>query len=47
MLIELQTLLADRSILNKARLLADDIDRWNSVLQSNPGDGKEDETPKS
>lgn len=47
MLIELQTLLADRSILNKARLLADDIDQWNSVLQSNPGDGKEDETPKS
>ncbi|XP_045920999.1 phospholipid-transporting ATPase ABCA1-like isoform X1 [Micropterus dolomieu] len=38
MLIELQTLLVNRSILSKARLLADDLDQWASVLpQTNPG----------
>lgn len=40
MLIELQTLLVDRSILSKAQQLADDIDQWNSFLQYNPEDGK-------
>lgn len=41
MLIELQTLLVNRSILSKAQLLADDLDQWPSVLsQSNPGNGK-------
>lgn len=41
MLIELQTLVVNRSILSKAQLLADDINQWTSVLsQSNPGDGK-------
>lgn len=41
MLIELQTLLVNKSILSKAQLLADDINQWTSVLsQSNPGDGK-------
>lgn len=40
MLIELQTLLVNRSILSKARLLADDLDQWASVLpQTNPGNG--------
>ncbi|KAE8279146.1 ATP-binding cassette sub-family A member 1 [Larimichthys crocea] len=38
MLIELQVLVANRSILSKAQLLADAIDQWNSVLsQSTPG----------
>ncbi|XP_075891700.1 phospholipid-transporting ATPase ABCA1 [Nelusetta ayraudi] len=36
MLIELQTLLVDRSIISKAQRLADDIDQWNSLLQYNP-----------
>ncbi|XP_044040431.1 phospholipid-transporting ATPase ABCA1-like isoform X2 [Siniperca chuatsi] len=37
MLIELQTLLVNRSILSKAQLLADDLNQWASVLsQSNP-----------
>lgn len=41
MLIELQTLLVNRSILSKAQLLADDLDQWDSVLsQSNLGNGK-------
>ncbi|XP_027133809.1 ATP-binding cassette sub-family A member 1 [Larimichthys crocea] len=41
MLIELQVLVANRSILSKAQLLADAIDQWNSVLsQSTPGDSK-------
>lgn len=41
MLIELQTLLVNRSILSKVQLLADDVDQWASVLsQSNPGNGK-------
>lgn len=40
MLIELQTLLVDRSILNKAQRLADDIDQWNSLLQYSPDDGE-------
>uniref|UniRef100_A0A3Q3Q5W3 ABC transporter domain-containing protein n=1 Tax=Monopterus albus TaxID=43700 RepID=A0A3Q3Q5W3_MONAL len=36
-LIELQTLLVNGSILRKTQLLADDIDQWSSVLaQSNP-----------
>lgn len=40
MLIELQTLLVDRSIISKAQRLADDIDQWNSLLQYNPDVGK-------
>ncbi|XP_062240484.1 phospholipid-transporting ATPase ABCA1-like [Platichthys flesus] len=37
-LIELQSLVENGSILRKAQLLADDIDQWSSVLsQSNPG----------
>lgn len=41
MLIELQTLLVNRSILSKAQLLAADINQLTSVFsQSNPGDGK-------
>lgn len=40
LLIELQTLLVDRTILSKALQLADDIDQWNSLLQYNPDDGK-------
>ncbi|XP_030287307.1 phospholipid-transporting ATPase ABCA1 isoform X1 [Sparus aurata] len=41
MLIELQTLLVNRSILSKVQVLADDMDQWNSVMsQSNPGDGQ-------
>lgn len=40
LLIELQTLLVDRSVLSKAQQLADDIDQWNSLLQFNPGDGR-------
>lgn len=41
MLIELQVLVANRSILSKAQLLADAIDQWNSVLsQSTPGNSK-------
>lgn len=41
MLIELQTLLVNRSILSKAQSLADDIDQLTTVLsQSNPGYGK-------
>lgn len=48
MLIELQTLLVNRSILSKAQLLADDIDQWTSVLsQSNPGNGKRTWIPNS
>ncbi|GLD53697.1 ATP-binding cassette sub-family A member 1-like isoform X1, partial [Lates japonicus] len=40
-LIELQTLLVNRSILSKAKLLADDINQWVSVLpQSNPGNAQ-------
>nr|XP_019951232.1 PREDICTED: ATP-binding cassette sub-family A member 1-like isoform X3 [Paralichthys olivaceus] len=40
-LIELQSLLENRSILRKAQLLADDIDQWSSVLsQSNPGNAQ-------
>ncbi|XP_031140894.1 phospholipid-transporting ATPase ABCA1-like isoform X1 [Sander lucioperca] len=41
MLIELQTLLVNRSILSKAQLLADDLDQWDSVLsQSNLGNAQ-------
>ncbi|XP_078132544.1 phospholipid-transporting ATPase ABCA1 isoform X1 [Sander vitreus] len=41
MLIELQTLLVNRSILGKAQLLADDLGQWDSVLsQSNFGNAK-------
>lgn len=41
MLIELQTLLVNRSVLNKAQLVADDIEQWSSVLsQSNPGNAQ-------
>ncbi|XP_051285464.1 phospholipid-transporting ATPase ABCA1-like isoform X2 [Dicentrarchus labrax] len=41
MLIELQTLLVNGSILSKAQLLSDDINQWTSVLsQSNPGNGQ-------
>ncbi|XP_042367934.1 phospholipid-transporting ATPase ABCA1-like [Plectropomus leopardus] len=41
MLIELQTLLVNRSILSKAQLLADDLNQWDSVLsQSNPGNAQ-------
>ncbi|XP_053199909.1 phospholipid-transporting ATPase ABCA1-like [Scomber japonicus] len=41
MLIELQNLLVNRSILSKVQLLADDVDKWASVLsQSNPGNGQ-------
>ncbi|XP_059210648.1 phospholipid-transporting ATPase ABCA1-like [Centropristis striata] len=41
MLIELQTLLVNRSILSKAQLLADDLEQWDSVLsQSNPADAQ-------
>lgn len=40
MLIELQTLLVDRSIISKAQRLADDVDQWNSLLQYNPDVGK-------
>lgn len=40
MLIELQTLLVDRSIISKAQRFADDIDQWNSLLQYNPDVGK-------
>lgn len=48
MLIELQTLLVNRSILRKTKLLADDIDQWASVLsQSNPGNGKRIKISKS
>ncbi|XP_074478981.1 phospholipid-transporting ATPase ABCA1 isoform X1 [Sebastes fasciatus] len=37
-LIELQAVLVNRSILSKAKLLADDLEQWDSVLsQSNPG----------
>ncbi|XP_041821372.1 phospholipid-transporting ATPase ABCA1-like [Chelmon rostratus] len=40
-LIELQSLVVNRSILSKAQLLADDIDQLNSVLtQANPGNGQ-------
>lgn len=38
MLIELQSLLANGSILSKAQLLAEDLDQWDSVLaKANPG----------
>lgn len=48
MLIELQTLLVNRSLLSKAQLLADDLDQWTSLLsQSNPGNGKRIWGPKS
>ncbi|KAF1380568.1 hypothetical protein PFLUV_G00165200 [Perca fluviatilis] len=41
MLIELQTLLVNRSILSKAQLLADDLEQWDSVLsQSNLGNAQ-------
>ncbi|XP_070711035.1 phospholipid-transporting ATPase ABCA1-like [Pempheris klunzingeri] len=41
MLIELQTLLVNRSLLSKTQLLADDIDQWASVMsQSNPGNAQ-------
>ncbi|XP_056298859.1 phospholipid-transporting ATPase ABCA1-like [Pseudoliparis swirei] len=41
MLIELQTVLVNRSILSNAQLLADDLDQWGSVLsQTNPGDAQ-------
>ncbi|CAJ1086292.1 LOW QUALITY PROTEIN: phospholipid-transporting ATPase ABCA1-like [Xyrichtys novacula] len=41
MLIELQTLVVDRSILSKAQLLADDIEQWSTILsQSNPGNAQ-------
>ncbi|XP_034412914.1 phospholipid-transporting ATPase ABCA1-like [Cyclopterus lumpus] len=41
MLIELQTLLVNRSILSNAQLLADDLDQWESILsQANPGDAQ-------
>lgn len=40
MLIDLQTLLVDRSILSKAQQLAYDIDQWDSLSQFNPDDGK-------
>ncbi|XP_070849905.1 phospholipid-transporting ATPase ABCA1-like [Chaetodon trifascialis] len=40
-LIELQSLLVNRSVLSKAQLLADDIDQLTSVLsQANPGNGQ-------
>uniref|UniRef100_A0A8C2X200 P-type phospholipid transporter n=1 Tax=Cyclopterus lumpus TaxID=8103 RepID=A0A8C2X200_CYCLU len=35
MLIELQTLLVNRSILSNAQLLADDLDQWESILSQN------------
>uniref|UniRef100_UPI0037E7D1F5 phospholipid-transporting ATPase ABCA1 n=1 Tax=Semicossyphus pulcher TaxID=241346 RepID=UPI0037E7D1F5 len=41
MLIEMQALLVDRSILSKAQLLAGDLEQWSSVLsQSNPGNAQ-------
>ncbi|KAM7366213.1 hypothetical protein PAMP_015672 [Pampus punctatissimus] len=41
MLIELQTLLVNRSILSKVQLLADDVNQWASVMsQSNPDNGQ-------
>lgn len=41
MLIELQTLLVNRSVLSKAQMLVDDLEQWDAVLsQSNPGNGK-------
>ncbi|XP_075306746.1 phospholipid-transporting ATPase ABCA1 [Odontesthes bonariensis] len=41
MLIELQTVLLDESILSKAQSLADDVDQWTSVLsKSNPGNAQ-------
>lgn len=40
MLIELQTLLADKSILSNAQQLAYDIDQWNSLSPFNLDDGK-------
>ncbi|KAM4611576.1 phospholipid-transporting ATPase ABCA1 [Polymixia lowei] len=40
-LIELQTLLVNRSIITKIQWLADDVDQWTSVLsQSNPANGQ-------
>ena len=46
MLVELQTLLVNRSILSKAQMLAGDLEQWDAVLsQSNPGNGKR--TPNS
>ncbi|KAM9335582.1 phospholipid-transporting ATPase ABCA1 [Symphorus nematophorus] len=40
-LIELQTLLVNKSILSKAQLLADDINQWNSFMsQSDPDNGQ-------
>lgn len=40
MLIELQSVLADRSVLSKMQLLADDVDQWTSVLsKAEPGKG--------
>lgn len=41
MLVELQTLVVNRSILSKALLLADDLEQWDSVLsQTNTAEGK-------
>ncbi|XP_060886982.1 phospholipid-transporting ATPase ABCA1-like [Labrus mixtus] len=41
MLIELQTLVVNGSILSKAQLLTDDIEQWSSVLsQSDPGNAQ-------
>lgn len=44
MLMELQTLVENRSTLRDLKLLADDVDQWASVLaQSNPADGERTE----
>lgn len=41
MLIELQTSLVDKSILSRAKLLANGVDQWASILsQSNSANGK-------
>ncbi|XP_041634758.1 phospholipid-transporting ATPase ABCA1-like isoform X2 [Cheilinus undulatus] len=41
MLIELQTMVVDGSVISKAQLLADDIEQWSTVLsQSNPGNAQ-------
>lgn len=42
MLIELQSVLADRSLLSKVQLLADDVDQWTSILsEAEPGRGNQ------
>ncbi|XP_069561182.1 phospholipid-transporting ATPase ABCA1 [Brachyistius frenatus] len=41
MLIELQTVLVNKSLLSKAKMLADDVDQWASIMsQSNPGNAQ-------